>query len=165
MAGDVITASGTKIYIGPAALNSVDTLAEFIALDTGSAFKEIGLVENMGEFGDQRALITFAALGDDRIRKAKGAADAGSMSLVVGDDPSDEGQLALVAAEATKNNFAFKVVTPNRLNPTGTDQIEYFRGMVSGKRKNVGTNDNIIRRTFDIAVNGAIVSQAPTAGT
>lgn len=164
MAGDVYTASGTKYYIGPAAAKTVDTLAEFIALDTGGAFKEIGLVEDGGEYGDSAALITFAALGDARIRASKGARDAGELPLIVGDDPTDEGQIALVAAEATNLNYAFKVVSPNRLNPTGTDEIEYFRVLVSGKRKRVGTNDNIVRRTFTAKINSAIYSQAPTAG-
>ncbi len=164
MAGDVITASGTKYFIGPAATNAVDTLAEFIAIDTGGAFVEIGLVEDGGEYGDSAALVTFAALGDARIRASKGARDAGELPLVVGDDPTDAGQLALIAAEATNLNYAFKVVTPNRLNPTGTDQLEYFRVLVASKRKRVGTNDNIIRRTFTAKINSAIASQAPTAG-
>lgn len=164
MAGEVYTASGTKFYIGPSITGATDTLAEFISLDTGGAFVEIGLVEDGGEYGDSASLVTFAALGDARIRASKGARDAGELPLVVGDDPTDPGQVALVAAEATNLNYAFKVVSPNRLNATGTDELEYFKVLVSSKRKRVGTNDNIVRRTFTAKINSPIYRQLPTAG-
>lgn len=165
MAGEIITASGTKYYLGPQVTRAVDTLAEFVALDTGGAFVEIGLVEDGGEYGDSAAAVTFAALGDARIRAAKGARDAGELPLIVGDDPTDLGQIALIAAEATNFNYALKVVTPNRLNPTGTDEIEYMRVLIMGKRKRVGTNDNVIRRTFNAKINSEIYRQMPTAGS
>ncbi len=160
MANDLVTASGTKIFIGPAVTDTTDTAAEFAALP----WVEIGLVENLGEFGDQSAAVSGAVLGDGRTRKAKGARDAGDLSIVCFDGPDDLGQQAAVAAEATNNNFAFKVVYPNKLNPTGTDGIDYFRALVMSKRKNVGTNDNIMRRTFQVGINSKIIEVAPTAG-
>lgn len=154
MPGDIVTASGTKYYIGGAVTSAVDTLAEFEAL---TVWTEIGLVENGGEFGDQASSVTGAALGDGRIRKAKGARDAGELALIVFHDPTDTGQAALDAAEGTNNNYAFKVVLPD--GPAGySDTIEYFRGLVMSKRKQVQTNDNIIRRTYNIGVNSEIFS-------
>jgi hypothetical protein len=157
MADDLFTASGTKVFIGPAIDSTTDTKAEYEAL----TWVEIGLVENLGEFGDQANAVTGAVLGDSRTRKAKGARDAGDMTITCFDNAADLGQQAAVAAEATKNNYAFKVQYANRPEPLGTDGVDYFRGLVMSKRKNVGTNDNIMRRTFAVAINSAVLEVAP----
>lgn len=153
MSGDILTASGTKYYIGPAKTESeADSTVEFAAL----TWVEVGLVEDLGEIGDESPPVTGAVLGDGRTRKAKGARDAGTLSVICFHAPLDAGQIAMEAAEATKNNFTFKIVLPDRPEPTGTDTIQYFRGLVMSKRKRIGTNDNIIRRVFNVAVNSQI---------
>lgn len=157
---DIFTATGTKIFIGPSVTNATDTTAEFAAL----TWTEIGLVESLGEFGDQSSAVTFAVIGDGRTRKAKGARDAGSVTITVGHDTTDDGQAALIAAEATYNNYAFKVVLPNRLNVTGTDEIQYFRGLVMSKRLNVGGNDNVVKDTYEVGINSPVYVVEPTAG-
>jgi hypothetical protein len=153
--GDIVTASGTRYFIGPAGTSAqFDTLAEFEAV---SVWTEIGLVENGGEYGDEASAVTGAALGDGRIRKAKGARDAGTLALVCFHDPLDPGQAALVAAEQTNDNYVFKVVLPD--GPVGfSDSIEYFRGLVMSRRKQVNTNDNIIRLMVNIGINSEIFS-------
>lgn len=145
------TASGSKLYIGTTAAAS--TLSQFEA-DT---YILVGEVENLGEFGDQSSEVTFAAIGDGRVRRSKGARDAGTMSVVVGRDPNDVGQAAMEAAEATNFNYNFKVVHADAVSEEWTDTIEYFRGLVMSKRTNVGTNDNVVRRTFNVGINTAIV--------
>jgi hypothetical protein len=145
------TASGSKVYIGTTA--SASTLTQFEA-DT---YILVGEVENLGEFGDQSSEVTFAAIGDGRVRRSKGARDAGTMSVVVGRDPNDAGQAAMEAAEATNFNYNFKVVHADAINENWSDTIEYFRGLVMSKRTNVGTNDNVVRRTFNVGINTAII--------
>lgn len=157
---DIFTATGTKIFIGPSVTNTTDTAAEFAAL----SWTEIGLVESIGEFGDQASMVTGAVIGDGRMRKAKGARDAGELAISVFHAGDDVGQQALEAAEATYNNYAFKVVLPNRLTVSGTDEIRYFRGLVASKRLNVGGNDNLVKDTYNVAVNSPIVVVAATAG-
>ena len=95
-------------------------------------------------------------------RKAKGVRDAGNLALTVARDPSDAGQGALIAAEGTNNKFAFKVTYPDRVTPTGTDSIDYFRALVMSKRNNVGNADNVIRRSFELGIDSAIISVDPT---
>lgn len=155
MAGDVNTASGTKIHIGPAAGADVDDATAFAAL---TGWVEIGNVESLGEFGDEASSVTFASLGDGRMRKSKGVRNAGTLALVVGRDPTDEGQDALIAAEATKNKYAFRITYADRLTPAGTDSVEYFRALVLNKRSNVGNADNIVRRSFSLDIDSAIVA-------
>ena len=158
--GDIKTASGSKLYIGPAITSATDTLAEFRSI---TSWVEIGLIENLGEVGDEAALVTGAAIGDARVRKAKGARDGGNMTVVCFHDPEDAGQIAAIAAadDASNSNYAFKLT----LNDPPVGQIgtiEYFRALVMGERLNVGTNDNIMRRTFNLAVNSAQVIDPST---
>lgn len=160
MPGDIVTASGTTVWIGPAITAAQgDTLAEFEAV---TVWTEIGLIENGGEIGDQASSVTGAALGDGRIRKAKGARDAGEMAIIVFHDPTDAGQAAAEAAERTNDNYAFKIVLPD--GPAGyTDTIQYFRGLVMSRRLNIGTNDNILRVTYNVGVNSEIFENPASA--
>lgn len=153
----IITASGTTVEIGPQVTEpQADTLAEFQAL---SNWTLIGLVESVGEFGDQANDVTFAALGDARTRHAKGARDAGTMALVCAHDPLDPGQIAIELAEQTNQLFAFRVIIPDAPGVTFTPTVYYFRGLVSSRRKNIGTNDNIVRNTYNVLVNSQLYTQ------
>lgn len=159
--GDIVTASGTKIFIGPSKTAAeADTIPEYAAL----TWVEIGLVESIGEYGDESSAVTGAVLGDGRTRKAKGARDAGTMAVVCFHDELDVGQIAMVAAEASSANFTFKVELPDKPNDAGTNTIQYFRGLVMSKRLNVGSNDNIIRTTFNVGVNSEILVVPAEAG-
>jgi hypothetical protein len=149
----IITASGTRVYIGPNVTTATDTLVEFQAL---SGWTEIGLIESVGEFGDQANDVTFAAIGDARVRHAKGARDAGTMALVCAHDPFDAGQLAVEAAEQTNNEFAFRVTLPDSPGTPFTDTEIYFRGLVASRRKNIGTNDNVVRNNYNVLVNSEL---------
>lgn len=159
--GDIVTASGTKLYIGPSKTAAeADTIVEYEAF----TWVEVGLIESLGEYGDESSAVTGAVLGDGRTRKGKGARDAGTMAVVCFHDELDVGQIAMVAAEASNSNFTFKVVLPDRPNDAGTDTIQYFRGLVMSKRLNVGSNDNIIKSTFNVAVNSEVLVDPATAG-
>lgn len=158
---DVFTASGTKLSIASVGATVPGDAAAFAAL----TWVEVGLVETIGEYGDESSAVTFAALGDGRVRKGKGARDAGTLTVTCAHDALDAGQVLLTTAEGSNVNYAFKVELANKLNPTGTNEIQYFRGLVMSKRMNVGNNDNIVRRTFNIGVNTVIVTVNPTAGS
>jgi len=158
MAGDIQTTSGTKFYISTAAAAStVDSVAEYEAL----TFTEVMEVENLGNIGDVSTEVTGAAIGDSRIRKAKGARNAGTMNVVCFDTvPLDDGQVAVIAAEKTIDNYAFKIELPAPL--VGTPEIQYFRGLVMSNETELGTNDNIRRRRFNIGVNSAVTIDPST---
>jgi hypothetical protein len=102
--GDIQTTSGAKLFIGANSVTSaVDTLAEFEAI---SPWIEVGLVEDLGEIGDESSSVTGAAIGDGRIRKAKGARDAGTLAVKCFHDPIDVGQLAVIAAEGDQQQLS-----------------------------------------------------------
>lgn len=159
--GEFTTASGTRVYIGAAVQSTAaDTLAEFQAMTN---WVEVGMIESLGEFGDESSDVTFAALGDGRMRHSKGARDAGTMPVICAHDPTDVGQAAVEAAEQTKFNYAMRVTLPD--GPVGFSNSEiYFRGLVRSRRKNVGNNDNVIRNTYNIGVNSELfISPAVSA--
>lgn len=156
----IVTASGTKFYIGPAAGAEYDTLVEFQAI---TAWVEVTEVESIAVFGDAANDVTFAALGDARVRHAKGARDAGAFELVCAHIPDDAGQLALIAAETTNDTYAFRVTLPDAPQATYSDSELYFRALVQAAPINIGTNDNVIRRPFRIGLQSAVFVQAPAS--
>jgi tail tube protein len=159
MPGDIFTATGAKMFVAPSTTVALsDTLAELEAL----TWTEVGLIESIGEYGDESSAVTFASLGDGRIRKAKGARDAGTLAVTCAHDFTDTGQLALVAGEGTNLNYPFKVELPNKLTGAGTNELNFFRGLIMSRRKNVGANDNVVRVVFNIGVNSQIYEKAPT---
>lgn len=162
------TASGAKLYIGssdivdvPEEYDDTEKAALILAFEADS-YIEVGEVEDLGEFGDQSEAVKFTSLSDARTRSLKGPRDAGDMAVVAGDDPNDDGQTAMEAAEGQPFDYNFKVVLNDAQSLTGTDSVHYFHGKVMGKRRNVGQANNVVRRTFTIGINSKIVMQNPT---
>lgn len=161
----VNAAAGTKVYIGttaiPPNMSDLDD-ASALAIFQADSYIEVGEVEDAGEYGDEASDVTFESLSDGRTRHLKGTKDAGVMPLVVGDDPEDEGQIALVAAEASPLDYNFKVVLNNALSLGGTGQVDYFYGKVMSKRTAVGTVNNVVRKRFGVGINSRIVTDPAT---
>lgn len=154
-----VTASlGTGIFIGPITAIAPANAAAYGAL----AYTEIGEVENLGEFGDAASVITFNGLKRGRTLKRKGVKDAGDLPLVVGYDPFDAGQLALIAAEATRFSYAFKVVLEDSLDVNDTDSTFYFLALVLGKRLNVGDVSAITKRAFTLGITSEVLESPST---
>lgn len=150
------TVTGSKLYIGPVRESTVDTLAEY----EGLAWVEIGEVESIGDLGDQSNPVTFQSIGDSRVRKLKGARDAGTQQIVMGRSPSDAGQIALKAAERTKFEYAFKLEIADAPDDDYTNSVQYFGAMVMGARVNMGTGDNVVKITADLGINTEIIEYA-----
>lgn len=157
----ITTATGARYFIG--GTTSIDYTSDATALAAFEALTwvEIGEVEDGGELGDESADVTFQSLSDSRVRHLKGARDAGTMALVVGDDPLDPGQVALRAAEQTKFLYNFKIEYEDAPDATYSNSVDYFRGLVMSFRKNVGTGDNVLRRTANIGINTHIITVDP----
>jgi hypothetical protein len=154
--GDIITTSESQFFISSAAAAStVDTLAEY----EGLTWIELGDTEDLGEVGDTSAEVTGVAISEGRVRKAKGARNAGNMQIICFHQPLDAGQQAFRDAEQTKDNYAFKLVLPDTPSGGGTPTTQYFRGLVTSQPLRMGTADNIMRRVFNISVNSALTEE------
>ena len=152
----VATAAQSRVYIGTTA--NAQTLANFQA-DT---YTEVGEVEDLGEFGDEAEEITFTALADRRVRKFKGSFNAGTVSVQCGSDPRDLGQAAMITALSSDLDYNFKIELNDAITLSGTPTTLFFRGKVMSKRRNVGNVSNIVRQTYNVGVNSAILEQAST---
>lgn len=153
MAGIFATA-GAKLYIG-GSLAAKTT--DFVVGDfSGQSWVSVGWLESIGAFGDEAASITFDAIGEGRTQKLKGTRNAGDMAVVAGIDYSDSGQIAMRAAEATSNNYAFKVEF-NDEPLAGTPSLRYFIGLVMSARETLDTANNVMKLNLTIGVNSNIV--------
>lgn len=149
-------AGGSRLFLGTTV--AATSIPEFEA-DT---YTEVGEVEDLGEFGDESAEITFTSLKDARVRKLKGPKNAGTIAVVCGDDPLDTGQDAMIAAEASSLDFNFRVELNDPVTLSGTPSVSYFRGKVMSKRLNVGNVSNVVRRTFNVGINSQIYEVNPS---
>jgi len=138
---------GTRVFIGPVATS--DDTSTYAAL---TGYVEIAEVESIGEFGDAASPITFTSLSKARVRKRKGARDAGDVSIVCANVPEDLGQLAAIAAEGTKFRYAIKIVANDAASEDHTDSEFYFGALVMSKRVNVGASNAVNKRTFNLAI-------------
>ncbi len=149
----ISTGSGVQFFIGTT--TAAENLSQFLT----DSYVEVGEVEDLGEFGDESELVTFASLANARLQKLKGVRDAGTLALIVGADDADVGQDALIVAEAEDAlDFNFKVILNDKATISGTPSEHYFRGKVMSKRLGVGTVNNVLRKTFNIGVNSEILS-------
>lgn len=159
MAGIFATA-GAKLYIGQslAAKTTNFVLGDFAA----QSWIQVGWMENIGAFGDEAASVTFDAIEQQRTQKLKGTRNAGDMTVVCGIDYEDQGQITLRAAEATSNNYAFKVQFNDA--PTGGDPSErYFIGLVMSARETLDTANNVMKLNATIGINSNIVRVSAAA--
>lgn len=152
----VNTAAGSKIYIGSS------VVAASISDYETESYVKIGEVEDLGEFGDEAEEVTFTSLEDRRVRKFKGSFNAGTIPVTAGSDPSDAGQIAMVAAFATDLDYNFKVELNDQITLGGDPTILYFHGKVMSKRRNVGQVNNVVRQSFSVGINSEILEVPAT---
>lgn len=142
------TSAGTIVAICTTA-TTANTQSALAAL----TYVTIGKVESLGEIGPQGQDVTFTPLGDDTVQHLKGPNDNGALTLVCAKDPLDAGQIALLAAAATKLEYALKITESDGADANDTDSITYVRGPVMGGRKTIGGASDVTKRTFVIGLN------------
>ena len=153
------TTSGAAFSIGPVTDKGTNSSVEYAAL---TPWVDIEEIESLGEFGDESAVVTFSSIKDARVRKLKGARDAGNIVLVCARDPFDPGQNALAAAQLTKFHYAFRLTAADNPDSNDTPSIFYFQGPVNSARNNFGNNNNVTKTTFNIGISQAII-EVPAA--
>lgn len=154
--------AGSRLFISPTAVNP-DTINAMSDGDAVTFFEaindwiEVEEVEDFGTAGDTSEAITFTAVGNKRVRKLKGPKDAGTQSVVVGRDPLDDGQEALIVAEGTDYNYAFKIEFNDARSPNHSKSAMFYAGMIMSKASNMGNVSNVVRRNFDIGINTGVI--------
>lgn len=117
---------------------------------------EIGEVEALGTVGDTSAEITFDSISANRTRRLKGTRNAGSMEVVCGIDYEDPGQIALIAAEKTIHDYAFRIVM-NDAPAGGTPSERLFVAKIGSAAEALETANNVMKLNASLWVNSNVV--------
>ena len=149
--------AGSKLFIGAAKVfNSTDfTEADF----TGQAWTEVGGTTNLGSAGDTSELVTSNHIANARTRKLKGTRNAGSMQVVSDLDYADAGQIAAIAAEKTKDSYAFKLQF-NDAPSGGTPSSRYFVAYVMSAAEQFDEANSTMKLNVTIEIDSNIVRVA-----
>ncbi len=154
---DLYPVAGCKIFIGGVlATKAVD----FVAADfTSQTWVAIDGWSQMGAIGDSAALITSSIISRGRDLKQKGTRNAGSMQNVFAQIDSDPGQIALIAAEKSPSNYAFKIEF-NDAPVGGTPSQRLFVGLVTTAQEAGGAANTVRNLNSTVEINSNIVSVA-----
>lgn len=153
--------ANSRLYISPTPVvpDTINAMSDGDAINFFGSINdwiEVEEIEDMGTAGDTSEAITFTAINNKRVRKLKGPKDAGTQSVVVGRDPLDDGQEALIDAEGTDYNYAFRLVLNDARSPNHSKSEMFYAGMVMSKATNLGNVSNVVRRNFDIGINTGV---------
>lgn len=159
----IFATTKSKLFIGaPLAQKNGDFIAaEFTA--ALAAAVEIAPLEGLGQLGDTSESIPFDAINDGRRKKLKGIRDAGTMEVVIGADYNNPGVLALLAAEKTPHDYAFRIVL-NNAPPGGTPGERLFIAQVMSVAEVFDTANNVVKINASLAVNSNAVHIAASVG-
>lgn len=152
----------TKIYIGgPLA----DKDEDFDAADfTSQTWVRINGATNLSSIGDSYQLVTSDQIGVGRTKKGKGTANAGSQALIFDINSEDAGQLALIAAGSSPENFAFKLEWDDAPEG-GTPTHRMFIALVMGTPEQYEGANDPKKLSAPLEINSNIVRVAKAAGT
>lgn len=157
--------AGCKFFIGSAAIEDQDD--DFIATDFDAVtWVEVKGWVTMGASGDAATLVTSDQIGNKRTKKAKGTRNAGSMENVFDVIADDPGQLALVAAEQTDDNYPFRIVyndTPTT-GPAPTPSESLFIGLVMSRSRAGGGANDPRRMNSTVEINSNVVAVPASTG-
>jgi len=123
---------------------------------------KVGELESLGTFGDTSNEISWATLEDPRVRRFKGTRNAGTLEIVCGRDYGDDGQTAILTAEESDDEFAFKVLF-NDAPSGGTPSERYFVAVVGAATETVDTADNIVKLNATLWINSKITRVAASS--
>jgi hypothetical protein len=141
----VFTSAGTTIGIVAGAPTTYDATGY-----TALTFVPIGEVTDLGEFGREYALVTHNPVANRGTVKKKGSFNEGSITLQLGLDTDDAGQILAKTASNSDADYSFAVTTQN-------GDKYFFRAQVMSFKVSVGGVDTITNATImlEITTNSA----------
>lgn len=109
------------------------------------SFTTIGEVTNMGELGRDFQLVTHNPIATRGTQKFKGSFNEGTMSLQLGLDTDDAGQIIAKAGSLSDNAYAFKLTTAN-------GDVYYFQALVMNFKVGVNDVNSITSATINLEI-------------
>lgn len=136
----VRTSAGTTLRVTSSAPATFDSSGYNALFSASPAPALVGEITDLGEFGREYALVTHNPVGTRGTQKFKGSFNEGTMSLSLGLDTDDAGQIIMKAASVSDNNYSFMVTTQN-------GDKYYFQAKVMSFKVGVGSVDSITTAT------------------
>lgn len=136
----VRTSAGTTLRVTSSAPATFDSSGYNALFSASPAPALVGEITDLGEFGREYALVTHNPVGTRGTQKFKGSFNEGTMSLSLGLDTDDAGQIIMKAASLSDNNYSFMVTTQN-------GDKYYFQAKVMSFKVGVGSVDSITTAT------------------
>ena len=148
--GTVQTAAGATIKVkagNPGTYNAAGYASLFSASPAG---KLVGEITDFGEFGREYNLVTHNPVASRGTQKFKGSFNEGQMTLQIGLDTDDVGQIEMKAASTSDSNYSFEVALLN-------GDKYYFQAKVMSWKVGVGNVDSIVSATavLELTTNSA----------
>lgn len=146
----VRTSAGTTLRVTASAPATFDS-AGYNTLFTASPTPPlVGEITDLGEFGREYALVTHNPVGSRGTQKFKGSFNEGSLSVTLGLDTDDAGQILMKAGSIADTDYSFLVTTQN-------GDKYYFRAKIMSFKVSVGSVDSITTAaaTLEISTNSA----------
>lgn len=159
----IYATNGAQLYVGGVLAQKS---SDFVEADfTPQTWVEIGEIEGLGSVGDTATEITFDSIDASRTRRLKGTRNAGTMDVVCGIDYADAGQIALLAAEKTAHDYAFRLVL-NDAPLGGTPSERLFIAKVGSVAEAYDTANSVMKLNASLWVNSNVVKidAAPGSG-
>lgn len=138
--GNVSTSAGTTLQV------SADIPVTFDQAgyqDTGMDWTTVGEVTDYGEFGRVYNLVKHNPVATRGTRKFKGSFDEGSMSMKLGLDTDDAGQIIMKAGASSDSDRSFKLTMQN-------GDKYYFQAQIMSFKLGVGSVDSITSASCDL---------------
>lgn len=158
----IFSTAGAKVYIGGTkSMKSTDFTAADFSTETWNT--EITGLESLGSLGDTASEIAQDIVGEGRTKRIKGTRNAGAMELIAAINYADAGQQALLAAEKTPHDYAFRVVF-NDAPEGGTPSERLFIAKVGSVSEAYDTANSIMKLNSSLWVNSNVVRVNATAG-
>lgn len=138
----IFAVAGSRFFVGSSFSAGIDQVS---ATDFASqAWVEVGGCESLGSSAETVTTWDNTHLGSTRGTIGKGVATASPMTLTVGVDAADAGQLALLAALRSPESFAFRIALSD-----GTTRM--FLGLVIGAEEVLEAASDVARMMVTIA--------------
>jgi hypothetical protein len=146
----VATSAGSTLRVTSSAPSTFDASGYNTLFNASPAPALVGEITDLGEFGREYALVTHNPVGTRGTQKFKGSFNEGTMSLSLGLDTDDAGQIIMKTASLSDSDYYFKVTTQN-------GDKYYFAAKVMNFKVSVGSVDSITTATctLEITTNSA----------
>lgn len=105
----------------------------------------VGEITDFGEFGREYSLVTHNPVNNRSTQKFKGSFNEGAMTLQLGLDTDDAGQILCKQAVNSDNNYAVEVTTQN-------GDKYYFQCQVMSFKVGIGSVNQITSATIQVEI-------------